>query len=80
MNKKTTKIQIISDAICGVLMLASILTFLLVGIFVPDSWHPMWVILPSAGLTCGIVSIITSAIVNCRNLKNTTTDTVDTDK
>ncbi len=79
MNKKTTKLQIISDAICGVLMLVSILTFLLVGIFVPDSWHPMWVVLPSAGLTCGIISIITSAIVNCKNIK-ATTDIEETDK
>lgn len=70
MNKHTSKLQIISDAVCGVLMLASILTFLLVGIFVPNSWHPMWVILPSAGLTCGIVSIITGAIVKCRDLKS----------
>ena len=69
MNKNTSRLQIISDAVCGVLMLASILTFLLVGIFVPDSWHPMWVILPSAGLMCGIISIITGAIVKCKGLK-----------
>lgn len=70
MSKKTNKLQIICDAVCGVLMLTSILVFLLVGIFVPDSWHPVWVILPSSGLLCGIVSIIVNAIVNCQIVKN----------
>ena len=77
MNKNTSKLQIISDAVCGILMLASILTFLLVGIFVPDSWHPMWVILPSSGLMCGIVSIITNAIVKCKSLKEVKEESKD---
>ncbi|MBE5738450.1 MAG: hypothetical protein E7354_01805 [Clostridiales bacterium] len=71
------KLQIISNACCGVLMLIAILVFLLVGIFVPDSWHPVWVVLPASGLVCGIISIIVTAIVNCKNLKETTKEISD---
>ena len=63
---RKTKAQIISDAICGILMLVSILVFLFVGIFT-EIWHPTWIVLPSSGILCGIISIITSTYVNLKN-------------
>lgn len=54
---KRSKAQIISDAVCGILMLVSLLVFILVGIFA-HIWHPTWIVIPCSGLVCGIVSII----------------------
>ena len=62
---RKSKAQIISDACCGVLMLVSILVFLLVGIFA-DVWHPTWIIIPSSGIVCGIISIIISTYSNLK--------------
>lgn len=65
---KRTKAQIICDSICGVLMLLSLLVFLVVGILVPSILHPLWIIIPSAGLTCGIISIICNCVVSCKSV------------
>ena len=62
---RKSKAQIISDACCGVLMLVSILVFLFVGIFA-DTWHPTWIILPSSGILCGIISIIVSTYTSLK--------------
>lgn len=53
---KKTKAQVITDAFCGVLMLLSILAYVLVGIFA-KLWHPTWIIVICAVVTCGVVSI-----------------------
>ena len=54
---RRSKGQIICGAFCGVLMLCSLLFFMLYGIFA-HVWHPTWVVIPSAALLCGIISII----------------------
>ena len=60
---RRTKAQIISDAVCGVLMLVSLLVFILVGIFA-HVWHPTWIVIPCSGLVCGIISIIVNTYTN----------------
>ena len=60
---KKSKAQIICDAICGVLMLASILVFILVGLFA-NIWHPTWIVIPCSGIVCGIVSISINTYAN----------------
>ena len=60
---RRTKAQIISDAVCGVLMLVSLLVFILVGIFA-HIWHPTWIVIPCSGLVCGIISIIVNTYTN----------------
>lgn len=60
---KKSKSQIICDAICGILMLASILVFILVGIFA-NIWHPTWIVIPCSGIVCGIVSISINTYAN----------------
>ena len=59
------KIKIISDAICGVLMLLSILAFVLIGVFT-NIWHPTWVILVIASILDGVISIIVVACVKVK--------------
>lgn len=66
---RKNKAQIICDSICGVLMLLSILVFLVVGVIVPSILHPLWVIIPSAGLASGIISIICNCVVSCKKQK-----------
>ena len=53
---KKSKAQVISDAFCGILMLLSILAYVLVGLFA-KVWHPTWIIIICAVVTCGVVSI-----------------------
>ena len=60
---KKTKAQVISDAFCGILMLASIMAFVLIGIFA-HTWHPTWVIIVFSALVCGIVSIAVNTYSN----------------
>ena len=60
---KKSEAQIICDAICGILMLASILVFILVGIFA-NIWHPTWIVIPCSGIVCGIVSISINTYAN----------------
>lgn len=60
---KKSKAQIICDAVCGVLMLASVLVFILVGIFA-NIWHPTWIVIPCSGIVCGIVSICINTYAN----------------
>lgn len=60
---KKSKAVIISDAICGILMLASILAFVLVGIFA-HVWHPTWVIIVGTAILCGIISIAVNTYAN----------------
>ena len=63
---KKSKAQIISDAVCGVLMLVSILFFGLFGLFT-NIWHPTWFVVPSSGLVCGIISIIVNTYVSIKS-------------
>lgn len=54
---KKTKASLICDAICGILELLSILSFVLIGVFT-GVWHPTWIIIVIASVVCGVVSII----------------------
>lgn len=54
---KKTKASIICDAICGILELLSILTFILIGLFA-KIWHPTWVIIVIASVVSGVISIV----------------------
>jgi len=60
---RRTKAQIVSDAVCGILMLVSLMFFILVGIFA-HIWHPTWIVIPCSGLVCGIISITVNTYVN----------------
>ena len=64
------KSQMISDAACGVLMIVSILVYLLIGV-IANIWHPTWIIVVSAGLICGIISICVSTFNNIKKGKET---------
>lgn len=58
------KARVISDAICGILMLASIMTYILIGLFVPNAWHPYWIIIVATAVLVGIISIIVNTYVS----------------
>lgn len=71
---KKSKAQTISDAVCGILMLASIMAYILIGIFA-HSWHPTWVIIVCSAIVCGIVSIAVNTYTSLhREEENKTTD------
>ncbi|MGN0961753.1 MAG: hypothetical protein ACI4PF_06135 [Christensenellales bacterium] len=55
-----SKAKIISDAVCGILILLSILTYVLIGVFA-HIWHPTWVIILIAIIVDSIVSIVVGA-------------------
>lgn len=46
-----------TGGICGLVMLTSIITYLLVGALA-GLWHPLWIILAGAGLVCGVIGAI----------------------
>jgi len=58
-----SKSKIISDAICGILFLVSILVYIFVGLFA-HIWHPTWVMIPCTAIVCWIISIIENAYSN----------------
>lgn len=68
---KKTKASIICDAICGILELLSILTFILIGVFT-NIWHPTWIIIVIASVVSGVISIIVNTCnkINKQNAKN----------
>ena len=47
----------ICGCICGALMLAGIMTYLLLGTLA-ELWNPYWVIIPVCALTCGILGCV----------------------
>jgi transcriptional regulator with XRE-family HTH domain len=64
-NPKTKKLE---DAICGVIMLFAVGTFLLLG-FVFEKWHPGWAVFPIGGIVCGIVSTIMKGVGDAKEKK-----------
>lgn len=70
---KKSKAVTISDAICGVLMLASVLAYILVGIFA-HVWHPTWVIIVATAIVIGIISIIVNTYANLHKEEETKTE------
>ena len=67
---KRTKGQVISDALCGILMLISVLVFILVGILA-HIWHPTWIVMPCTGIVCGIISIAVNTYANLTRKEDT---------
>lgn len=65
---KKSKVKIISDAICGILMLLSILTYIVLGITI-GWWHPGWCIIVGTAFVCGIISIATNTKEDLDELK-----------
>ena len=63
-----TKTQIIVNAICGILMLLSISTYLLLGLIF-NLWHPYWIIIAISATICGVISIIVNTTVELKDLK-----------
>lgn len=57
-----SKSKIISDAVCGVLFLLSILVYVFIGVFA-NIWHPTWIIILSAIITDSVISIVVGACV-----------------
>lgn len=55
--ERKTKRESISGAICGCLMIACTIAFLIAGLGF-GIWHPTWVVFPVGGLLCGVVGII----------------------
>ncbi len=47
----------ICGIVCGIVMFASLLTYLLLGA-IANLWHPYWVIVPTGALACGIIGVI----------------------
>lgn len=70
--KNRTKLKIISDAICGVLILACVLVYLFIGI-IGHIWHPTWMIIVVGAFVCAITGIITDTIVGLKS-KNIETE------
>ncbi|MBQ7351887.1 MAG: hypothetical protein IJW59_03370 [Clostridia bacterium] len=59
------KVKIISDAICGIIMLLSILAFVLIGVF-GKIWHPTWIILVIAIVVDAVLSIVVGATIKVK--------------
>lgn len=56
------KTKVIIDAICGSLIMLSILLYIILGLAV-KWWHPGWVIIVGTIIVVSIISIITNAVV-----------------
>lgn len=72
-NKRKTKSQIICDAVCGILMILAIISYLLVG-FITNIWHPTWLIFVVSALICGIIGIITNTTTDLKKLSKEETE------
>ncbi|MGN0788144.1 MAG: hypothetical protein ACI4L6_03720 [Candidatus Onthoplasma sp.] len=59
--KTDKKLKIITDCICGCIILLSVLAYLLVG-FLAKVWHPTWLIIVGGVIICGVVGIIVDTI------------------
>lgn len=66
-EKNKTKIQIISDAICGIIMILAIVSYIIVGFLF--TWHPTWLIVAVSALVCAIIGIVSNTINDYRKLQ-----------
>lgn len=51
----------VSGAICGMVMLSCLITYILLGAFT-NLWHPLWIIIVCGGVSCGIIGATGEAI------------------
>lgn len=65
---KRNKSLIIADAVCGIIMLVSVLVYLILGLTI-NFWHPGWMIIVGAVIVSGIISIIFNARANLKDEK-----------
>ena len=68
MKEQKTKGQIICDAICGILMILAIVSYLIVG-FITNIWHPTWLILLCSALVCAIIGLISNTTKDLKALE-----------
>lgn len=66
-NEQKTKVQIICDAVCGIIMLLSIVIYLIIG-FVTNIWHPSWISIVVGAVLSGIISIVANSISDIKKL------------
>ena len=66
-KENKSKAQVISEAICGAIMLIAILAYVLLGIFA-GFWHPGWIILVAGAVVCGITSLIVNTVYDLKNI------------
>ena len=62
---KKEKAIIISDAICGIVVLLSVFVYLVLG-FTINWWHPGWIIVVGACMVSAILSIVTNMIIELK--------------
>lgn len=64
--KTDKKAKIITDCICGCIILFSVLAYLLVG-FLAKIWHPTWLIIVGGVFICCVIGIIVDTIYRLKN-------------
>jgi len=60
-----TKLKLISDAICGIITLLSMLIYILVGVFT-KIWHPTWLIVLVSLVVCAVITIIVNTFIRVK--------------
>lgn len=75
-EERKTKAQIISDGVCGILMLLSIIAYLIVG-FTANIWHPTWLIIVCTALVCGIIGVVSNTVARLKNNENKNNENKD---
>ena len=68
-NENKTKEQIICEAVCGILMLLSVIVYILIG-FLANLWHPGWLVIVCSALVCGIINCISNLVINLKQKAN----------
>lgn len=69
-NEKNVKTmaEVISGAICGVLMMVCVITYIVLGVTL-NFWHPGWIILVAGGIFCGIISLVCNTIEDVKRIR-----------
>lgn len=73
MKNKKEKSIIICDAICGILVMLSVLVYVVLGIAC-DWWHPGWIVIVCASIVSAVASIVANMIVELKKSDKETTD------
>ena len=73
-RKIKSKLSIILDACCGILMLVCSMAYVLIGI-IAKVWHPTWIIVVAGGFVCAIIGIVKDTITNIKSVDETKNET-----
>lgn len=68
-EENKTVAQIITGAICGTVMIVCALVYVILGITLPNFWHPGWLIMFGGAMTCAIVGIVTNTVADLKQHK-----------